>query len=222
MSEISAISVFVHDALSAGKSRAEIRSVLLTAGWEPEEADKALAEFADSDFGIPVPRKRTHLYARDTFLHLIEFLTLTISAIGLGTLLFQFVNLLFPDPLRQQDWAIDSVYSTLRFAASALIIAFPVFVWVTRLLRRTYREDVERRASPVRKWLTYLQMFFAVALVIAYLITLVNHLLDGSLSISFAVKVLIVLGTAAMVFRYYLPGLRQEERPDSDVVLKTA
>jgi len=98
---MSGIVNFVHDALAIGKSREEIRVALLAAGWRQDEVKNALEEFAISDFGIPVPRRKTGLSARDAFQHLVAFLTLYISAIGMITILFQIVTLLLPDPVRQ-------------------------------------------------------------------------------------------------------------------------
>lgn len=213
---MSEIRVFVHDALSAGKTRVEIGNVLLEAGWRQDEVNKALAEFAEVDFVVPVPRKRPHLFARDAFQHLVEFLTLYISAIGAGTLLFQFINLLLPDPLRREEWYRSEIYSTLRSAAAAVIIAFPIFLWMARLLRQEYQRDTERRSSPIRKWLTYMNMFVATAMVICYLIALVYQFLGGEFSLSFVLKVVIVIGIAGAVFEFYMPGLRQDERQSAD------
>lgn len=213
---MSEIVLFVHDALSAGKPRAAIREALLGAGWQQEEVDKALTEYADIEFPVPVPRRKPHLLARDAFLHLVEFLTLAITAIGAGTLFFQFVNLLLPDPLQHEDWYQREIYATLRSSAASVIIAFPVFLWITRLLHQEYRKDIERRDSLIRKWLTYISLFVAIAMVIGYLIVLVYHLLGGELSFSFTLKVLIVLGIAGTIFGYYMPGLRQEERQSHD------
>jgi hypothetical protein len=212
---MSELTLFVHDALGAGKSREEVRTVLLQAGWRQDEVMDALGEFAEVDFPIPVPRRKPYLSARDAFLHLVAFLTLYISALGLGTLLFQVVNLLIPDPLQragQSGYHESLLLSAIRWAAACVIIAFPVYLGISRLLHRSYEQDPARRASPIRKWLTYVTLFVTAATVISYLIALVSQLLGGELAVQFALKVAIVAAIAAAVFGYYLPGLRQEEK----------
>ena len=212
---MSNIVTFVHDALLAGKSRKEIGTALLSAGWREDEVNNALCEFVPVNFPIPVPRRKTGMDARDAFQHLVAFLTLHISAIGAGTLLFQFVNLAIPDSLRNASWNKTDIYPALRGAAACLIIAFPIYLWMTRLLYRAYQADPERRSSPVRKWLTYLTLFAGSAIVICYLIVLVYGFLEGELSVPFLLKVVIVLGITGAIFGYYMPGLRKEERQDS-------
>jgi hypothetical protein len=208
---MSQLTLFVHDALGAGKSRDEIRGALQRAGWQPDEVSDALAEFAEVDFPVPVPRRKPYLSARDAFLHLVAFMTLYISAFGLGTLLFQLVNLWLPDPLMKNDWSRPMVMGELRWSAASLIIAFPVYLAITRLLEQSYVREPERRSSPVRKWLTYLTLFVAAILVISYFISLVSQLLAGELALPFLLKVGIVTAIAGAVFGYYMPGLRQEE-----------
>lgn len=212
---MSEVSTFVHDALARGKTRAEVQQALLRAGWRPDEVKEALAQFADIDFPVPVPVRRTYLSARDAFQHLLAFLTLYLSAVGVGTILFQLVNLALPDPLlaaRDSDWRVSAIYSLIRSASAAVIIAFPVYVWMTRSLQKAYQTDPGRRASPVRKWLTYMALFVAAATVIGYLIALAYQLLGGELVPNLALKVVVICGIAAAVFGFYLPGLRREER----------
>ena len=59
---------------------------------------EALGAFDDVDFPVPVPRPRPSLTARNSFLYLILFTTLYISAYNLGNLPFQLINTVFPDP----------------------------------------------------------------------------------------------------------------------------
>lgn len=212
---MSQLTLFVRESLAAGKSREEIRQVLQEAGWGPDEVKDALREFAEVDFPVPVPRPRPSLSARDAFLHLVSFLTLYISAIGLGTLLFQLINLLLPDPLQQSEWYQPYLLGTIRWSAASVIIAFPVYLALTRLLEKSYRQDPERRVSPIRRWLTYITLFVAAALVIGYLIALVSQLLGGELALQFALKVAVVVGIAGAIFGYYLPGLRQVEAEEA-------
>ena len=105
---------FIREALNRGLPRDEIRDALSQADWSNEEVRAALQSFAPVDFPIPVPRRRPSLSAREAFEYLVLFGTLYMSAVSLGILLFQFINLAFPDPLWDQAF-MDEQISTFKW-----------------------------------------------------------------------------------------------------------
>ncbi|MBU1015246.1 hypothetical protein KKI17_02310 [Patescibacteria group bacterium] len=201
---------FVKEALGQGKSREEIHSVLLVAGWEEEEVKKALASFADVPFSVAVPRKKPYLQAREAFLYLVSFISLYIVAFSFGVLVFHFIDFWFPDSLERMYG--DPTRSALRMAVSSLVIAFPLYLFMMRTIRRGAAKDPERRESKVRKWLTYLTLVVAASIIIGDLITVVFNLLGGELTIRFAFKALTVLVITGSIFGYYLTDLQKEEK----------
>lgn len=201
---------FVKDALEKGVSRPKIQEVLLHAHWQQDEIKNALDLYADVDFPIPVPRRKPYLSAREAFLYLVLFLTLYISAFSTGSLLFDYINRFFPDALNNY-YSLDASAQSIRNATASLIITFPLFLFVSHLLRKAIQRDPEKRSSKVRKWLTYLTLFVAAGVIIGDLITLVSNLLSGELSTRFVLKVITVLLIAGTIFGYYLWDLRQEE-----------
>ena len=144
---------FVREALSHGTSKADIRSKLLVARWPQDEVDNALDAFADIDFPVPIPRPRPYLSAREAFLYLALFTTLYISAISLGSLVYQFINRAFPDAATASYGFLE--LAAVRWSIASLIIAFPIFLLLSRAMYRAIRRDPEKRTSKVRKWLTY-------------------------------------------------------------------
>ena len=208
---MSELMLFVREALTRGASRDEIGQVLREAGWRPDEINDALARYADVSFPVPVPRPKPSPSARDAFLYLVLFLTLYISAFNIGALLFQFVDLWVPDPLQDRESYGDPAES-IRFAVASVVISFPIFLLLSRMLQRAYRADPERRGSPVRLWLTYITLFFAAATIIGDLIALVSGLLSGGLTPRFLLKVLSVAAVAGTIFGYYLWELRHDDR----------
>lgn len=202
---------FVREALSQRMSRQAIQETLLKAGWNVDEVHTALEAYADVDFPIPVPKRKPYLSAREAFLYLVMFLTLYISSFSFGTLLFQFVNRWLPDPL-QNGYYFENIAGIIRQAAAALIITFPIFLFVSWLISSIMARDPDKRGSKVRKWLTYITLFVAAGIIIGDLITLVTNVLAGELTLRFVLKVLVVLLIAGTIFGYYLWDLRQDER----------
>jgi hypothetical protein len=200
---------FVRDALARGLSRPQIEEVLRTAGWRREEVNGALAAFAAVEFPVPVPRPRPSLSAREAFLYLLLFTTLYLVAFNLGSLLFQFIDRAFPDPASLAP--VTMFRHAIRFSVSALIVALPVFLYLSRLTNHAVRDDPTQRASPVRRWLTYLTLFVAASVLIGNVTSLVYSLLGGELTVRFVLKVLTVGVIAGVVFWYYLADLRLDE-----------
>ena len=71
--------------------------------------------------------------------------------------------------------------------------------------------DPIKRASKIRRWLTYMTLFITAGFIIGDLIALVNNLLGGGLTWRFVLKVLTVAIIAGAVFGYYTWDLRHEE-----------
>jgi hypothetical protein len=201
---------FVRDALARGLPRAQIENVLRDAGWQPAQVKGALARFADVPFPIPVPAPKPYVSARDAFVYLILFMTLYISAYNLGRLVFHLIDMAFPDPAAA---SLSSQYASyaIRRSIASLVVAFPIFLFVSWSVSRAIRLNPSRRSSPVRRWLTYLTLFVAASVLIGDLIVLLSGVLGGDLTIRFVLKVLTVGVIAGMALGYYLWDLRSED-----------
>jgi hypothetical protein len=207
---------FVRESLARGTSRAEIEAVLLRAGWSRDQVNTALDAYADVEFQIPVPKPKPYLSAREAFMYLLLFSTLYVCAYNLGVLIFDYINRAFPDP------AVTTYYNeytrqSVRWALSSLIVAFPVFLYLSSIVERAVRRDPGKRRSNVRRWLMYLTIFAAASILIGDFITLVYNVLGGELTTRFVLKVLTIAAIAGTIFGYYLSDLRLEDtRPVVD------
>lgn len=205
---------FVRESLLAGKSRDEVRAVLSQAGWQQDEIDDSLSRFADVAFPVPVPLKRTSGSAREAFLYLVTFMMLYTAAISLGNLLCGFVERAMPDPIHEEYYyySAGAQASEMRWLIASLIVSFPVWFFLTRGHLVSYAKDPERRASPVRRWLTYLTLFVAASTVLTTLIVMLAGALGGESFTRTLFKSLIVIAIAGGVFGFYLWELRRDEK----------
>ena len=202
---------FVRDALGRGAPRPQIEEVLRKGGWTADQIRGALAAFVDVDFPVPVPRARPYLSAREAFIYLVLFGTLYASAFHLGGLIFDIINLRFPDPAQESENYSTYIRESMRWSISSLIVAFPVFLYLSWTTEREVMRDPVKRASKVRRWLTYLTLFASACALIGDVTTLVYNALGGELTIRLVLKVVTVGLIAGTAFVYYLRDLRQDE-----------
>lgn len=154
---------------------------------------------------------KTSSKAREAFLYALQFLSLYVSALSLGALLFRFVNRFVPDSLESYPGYYDGSLQSMRFSISALIVTFPLFLWMSRSVFQFLKEYPDRRTSGIRQWLTYITLFFAAGTIMGDLIGLVNNFLNGELTLRFGLKVVIVGAIASLIFGYYLWDLKKAE-----------
>lgn len=199
---------FVKSALAAGIDREKIKSALLQAGWAEDEVESALQQYAEVEFPVPVPKPRRSGTAKEAFLYLATFVTLYMTAISLGIVLTGLVGFLVPDrvhdPYSGSDWQVEAILA----AVANIIVALPIFVFLSRSHIKRYPTDPDRRRSVVRRWLTYMTMFVSFTVVLGVLAMTVFNVLTGELALRFVLNVLIVVAISVTVFLFYRWELR--------------
>ncbi len=198
------LAAFIEHARDKGLDPMTIRMLLLSAGWKEKDVAQALSAQA---LELPIPAPPDTGGAREAFLHLLAFAAFYTAAIAAIVLSFTYIELALPDPAEQAP-AHAVVMTGVRRSLAALIVGFPLFLWLSRFLLREMRDQRERAWSPVRRWLTYLTLFVAATTLMCDVIALVFRLLEGELSLRFLAKVVIVGGIAGGTFGYYLQALR--------------
>jgi hypothetical protein len=208
--QLQQLETFVGEALRVGSTKGDIAKVLESAGWTSAQITNALDTYSDASFPVPVPKPRPSLSAREAFLYLVMFSTLYYGAWNLGSLLFTFINRAFPDPTEPNY--ISAYWDEQRWSTAAIVITFPVFLFMARYIAREVERDPLKRLSPPRRWLTYMTLFVSSATLLGDTTTLIYNLLGGDLTIRFVLKVIVVAAIAGSGFAYYLLDMRKEER----------
>ena len=143
--------------------------------------------------------------ARDFFLHLGAVVSFYASVVALITLLFEVINFAYP---RMTD-AYMYAFPSISFQVATLIVALPIFLLISRFLEKSYLVDPSLREIPLKRWLGYITIFIAGAIVAGDLITVIYMYLDGQeLTTGFLLKVLVLLIISVGVFTYYLREIK--------------
>lgn len=201
---------FVKEGLGRGMSRDEIAAVLGRAGWHPTQVDVALRAFAEVSSPVPVPRPRPYTSAAEAFTYVVLFVTLYASAYSLGALVFDFIDTAIPDAASRRT--PEHIRESMRWAISWLVVVFPVFLYVAARTAKATRLDPTRRASPIRRQLTYLTLFIASSALIGDVTTLVYYALGGDLTLPFVLKVLTIGAIGGASLAYWLWDVRAADR----------
>lgn len=148
-------------------------------------------------------------FPRDVFLYLLSIITLVTIAVSFGILIYQYIELQYPDLLTEgYYWSRTGVLDSVRNSMAVLIVVFPVFVWVSWFLGKDMVKHPEKRELRIRRWLLYLTLFVAFLVIIGDLIALLINFLNGELTTRFILKVLAVLFIAGSIFVHYFSELR--------------
>jgi len=196
---------FIAHARDKGLDHATIRMMLLANGWKEKDVLHALSE---QELDIPVPLPPDTGGAREAFFHLLTFGFFYTIIISIIFLFFTYINRLFPDVAIEGTGLRDWELSGVRRAIAAIIVSYPMFLWISRRVIKEMARHPERAVSGIRRWLTYLTLLVACAAIVGDLITLVFFLLEGELSVRFILKVFTVLLIAGFTFTYFLFSLR--------------
>jgi hypothetical protein len=213
----SSISDFIDRAKANGAPEQTLVGILTNRGWPEKEVYEALAAHYERTTGMQVPQRGgAGTAAKDAFFYLLIFSTLATWTFGLGSLAFTLIDRWLADTLFLTRYSPSyDVYSAAESIACVLV-AFPIYLLVSRAVLRGESRHPEKLNSPVRKWLTYMALVVAACVFIGDIIAALTYLLRGEITSRFLAKALVVLVLSGGVFFYYFGGLRRSEESVSD------
>lgn len=205
MSPADQISDFTRRALAQGRSPDQIDAALAEAGWSERERQDALSAWQVVD-GMAVPSPRPSVSAREALLYALLFILLGMVAFHLCQLGFLLVdaalpNITDPDPLTHRG---------MRWPMAALITFTPAFLLLSRALLRARQQNPGQARSWVRGWVASVTLLIAALTLLGDLGTTVFQLLDGEMTLRFALKAAIVGAVAGLVLLSYRDDRKHE------------
>ncbi len=201
---------FIETARAKGATDGKILPLLLSRGWPKQSVEAAFLAADERAIGlaVPEPGDRGGGSARDLFLYLLSFVSLSVWAQALGQVGFIAIDRFFDDPLERSR----VISYTLASSLARLIIVYPVYVLLMRLLLADLAANPTKYQSGLRKWLTYLALFIAALIAIGNLIVFLTEFLRGSLTFVFTLKFAVVLAISGGTLWYYLTWLQRQPK----------
>lgn len=155
--------------------------------------------------------------AKVAFLYCLSMVVLGFLASGVGTALFGLIDKLIPQvAINYYSGGLNG--AAFKYAISAIIIAAPLYYWLTYLLRRGLVKGEYSSDSGPRRWLTYLLLLVSSVTIVGSLVRLLYSFLDGDLTTRFTLKAVSVLVIAALVFGYYFYDLKNDAKKGDWIV----
>jgi hypothetical protein len=203
---------FLERAKASGASDEAVVGILTARGWSEKEVYQALAAHYEKLTGIEVPSRRgAGTPAKDAFFYLLIFSGLATWTIASGSLAFTLIDRWFADTLFSLDYTQAYDVSGATWSIASIIVAFPIYLLLSRAVVRDVRSHPEKLNSPVRKWLTYMALVIAAGVFIGDLITALTYFLQGEITARFVAKAFVVLVLSGGVFFYYFGGLKESD-----------
>jgi hypothetical protein len=224
----SALTDYIAAARKKGHADDQIKVDLVAAGWNAKAVASALNPSDELPVPPPppdqdsnVPRAVVQALSTRGLEYIIMFIALAVSAFALGSVLHSTVNTLFT--------SYDSVLSsggTVPFAASALIVAFPILVYLFLRLQKAELADPALLRDPSRKRAIQLTLIVTFLIGLGYVIKFLYSLLSGPQEYGYTmmstsssansllgnfIHLVITLAIAGGIFYYYW---REEHRND--------
>lgn len=204
------LSAFIRAAKDRGADDAFVVAMLRENGWSERRIYAAFSSYYEEVLGQPVPSRGAGIeYARDAFMYLIAFIALGSWTVAVGSLFYALIDRWFPSPL-DSSYLFTSLRGQVAGQLATIIVAFPIFMLVSRALSREVQRRPEAADSGVRKWLTYLALVIAAVVLIGDAVLFIASFLQGDLNVRFVLKSAVLVAIAGAVFLYYLATVRAD------------
>ena len=142
---------------------------------------------------------------KDFFLWAGAMIALYTCVVSFISLLFSYIDFAYPDALNSY---VDPYSSGMRASIASLIVLFPLFLFLMRVMRKGMIADPSRKEVWVRRWALVFTIFVAGFAIAVDLITLINYFLGGDVTTRFFLKVAVVLLVAGAGLMHFLADLK--------------
>ncbi len=144
--------------------------------------------------------------ARNFALQLGSLMTLYVSLTAVIMIVFSVINVLYPDAA-SYSWEYSSSQESMRAGIAMLIVFFPAFVILTRLVNKIRRTETGTYLM-LTKWVVYLSLLVGGAVLLGDLVTVIMAYLNGELTTRFLLKAATLAGVLSFALFYFLQDAR--------------
>lgn len=155
--------------------------------------------------------------AKNFVLQLGSLIALYVSLSAILIVLFGVINLAFPDEAAYY-WEYQGAQEGIRYGIAMLIVFFPTYILLTRMVNQVRRKEKEGSYLTLTKWLIYLSLLIAGVVLLGDLVAVILTYLNGEITTRFLLKalsLLVVIGTAFTYYTFDARGYWKEHETQS-------
>ncbi len=141
--------------------------------------------------------------AKHFVLQLGSLISLYLSVTFLLVLLFGIINLCYPDPI-EGSWMVESSASSVRLGIAMVIVFFPTYLILTRIVNKQRRQEGSGAYLSLTKWLIYLSLLVGSIAILVDLVVVITTFLEGELTQRFILKAFAVVVVVGGAVHYYI------------------
>jgi len=145
--------------------------------------------------------------AKNFVLQLGSLIALYISLSAIATVAFGIINIGFPDEV-WSTWRYTGAQDQIRFGIALLIVAFPTYLVLTRLVNQA-RRKAKGAYLTLTKWLIYLSLLVGGGILLGDFVAVIWTFLNGEITVRFILKALTLLVVIGAAFTYYILDARE-------------
>lgn len=145
--------------------------------------------------------------AKNFAIQLGSLICLYVSLTAIIWLAFGVINAMYPD-LSFGYYQYESAQQGIRIGIALLIVFFPVYILLTRLVNTVRRKETGVYMS-LTKWLTYLSLIVAGLFLLGDLVTVILTYLNGEVTMRFILKALTIFVVIGAAFYYYIQDAKE-------------
>ena len=140
-------------------------------------------------------------------LQLGSLISLYLSLGFLLSLLIGVINVQFPDAT-EGYWAIEAGTQAVRLGIAMVVVFFPTYLILTRLVNQLRRKEKNSSYLMLTKWLVYLSLLVGGGILLGDLVAVIMGFLEGDITLRFIYKALSVLVVVGAALHYYILDAR--------------
>lgn len=145
--------------------------------------------------------------AKHFVLQLGSLISLYLSLSFLLVLIFGIINVSFPDA-SEGYWAIESAGESIRLGIAMVLVFFPTYLVLTRIVNKLRRTEKNSAYLGLTKWLIYLSLLVSGLVLLGDLVAVIMAFLGGEITQRFIFKAAAVLVVIGAAFHYYILDAR--------------
>lgn len=144
--------------------------------------------------------------SKNFVLQLGALVSLYISLSAAITVIFGIINIVLPDAA-DYYWEYEGAQEGVRFGLAMLIVFFPVYLVLTRMVNQIRRTE-QGVYLTLTRWLVYLSLFVGGGILLGDLVAVIWTFLNGEITMRFILKAAALLVVIGGALSYYILDAR--------------